>query len=194
MSAELVGAIILAAGCSSRLGQPKQLLQHHGQSLVRRAARAALDAGCAPVSIVVGAAPIETELAELDVAIVRNDDWRRGIGTSIRSGVEACLAAEPGLSAIAILVCDQPALDAEIIAALRANSGRGIAAATYGGTLGVPAIFSRRYFPELRALPDDHGAKHLLQSRAHDVTAVPFPEGAIDIDTPADLRHCLPLR
>lgn len=191
MSAEKIGAIILAAGSSTRLGEPKQFLRYRGESLIRRTARAAREARCAPVVVVAGAAHrrIADELVALEVEIVHNEDWQRGIGTSIRCGVEACLSREPALTAIAILVCDQPALDARIVSALRAKSERGIAAAAYSGTLGVPAVFTSGYFPELRALADDYGAKRLLQSHAEDVTAVPFPEGAIDIDTPWDLRR-----
>ena len=185
------GAIILAAGSSSRLGEPKQLLRHRGQTLVERAAQAAVDAGCAPVCIVLANARIDSAVVDVKVRTL-NAEWPRGIGTSIRRGLEACLAADPALEAVAILVCDQPAVSGPIVAALReklAESARGMAAAAYSGTVGVPAIFSRKYFPKLRALPDDCGAKLLLQSYADDIAAVPFPDGALDIATPADLRR-----
>jgi molybdenum cofactor cytidylyltransferase len=189
------GAVILAAGGSTRLGEPKQMLVHHGQTLVRRAALVALDAGCAPVCIVIGDPRIAAAVAGLKMQIVGNAQWSRGIGTSIRCGVEACEIADPNLAAVAILVCDQPDMDARLITTLRkaiTESSRGIAAAGYSGTVGVPAIFSRHYFPKLRALPDDRGAKLLLQSHADDIVAVPFPGGALDIDTPADLHHLKP--
>ena len=110
------GAIILAAGNSSRLGEPKQLLRHHGQTLGARAAQAAVDAGCAPVCIVLADARMDDAVVDVRVRIARNSEWPRGIGTSIRRGLEACLLADPALDAVAILVCDQPAVDASIVA------------------------------------------------------------------------------
>ncbi|MEO5719058.1 MAG: NTP transferase domain-containing protein, partial [Chthoniobacterales bacterium] len=84
-----IGAVILAAGSSSRLGQPKQLLQYEGQALVRRAALAALDAGCEPVVLILGAAreKIAPTLHGLALTILPNESWERGMGTSLRLGV-----------------------------------------------------------------------------------------------------------
>lgn len=182
-----IGAVVLAAGGSARLGRPKQLLRYGRQSLVRRAARAALEAGCAPVAVVVGPESdmIAPELRDLAVIILPNESWRRGIGTSIRAGVEALKDCD----ALLLLVCDQPYLDSTQIRQLVARqeeTQKPMVASAYAGTLGVPALFRRSCFAELLLLGDEQGAKVLLIARPQDVATVDFPDGAIDIDTPGD--------
>lgn len=189
---EMVGAIVLAAGNSSRLGRPKQLLLHEGEALVCRSARAAIAGGCAPVVIVVGAegSRIEQEVAGLAACIVHHPEWSRGIGTSIRAGLGQIVALAPELDALVMLVCDQPFVTAELIVTLRATCAakRTNVACSYADTIGLPALFTRSYFPKLATLPDDCGARDLLAQRPRDFARVPFPEGAIDIDTAADCR------
>jgi molybdenum cofactor cytidylyltransferase len=189
-----VGAIILAAGGSSRFGQPKQLLPFRGESLVRRAVRAATAGGCEHVAVVVGGQRdlIEVELRETPALSVHNAEWQRGPGTSIRAGLQHLLGAQSELDAVVLLACDQPFVDARTIAALitaREESGKAIAASRYANTLGVPALFDRSCFKSLLALPDESGAKALIEARAGHVAEVAFEEGAIDIDTPADLER-----
>ena len=189
-----VGALILAAGGSGRFGRPKQLLIFRGESLVRRAARAATDARCAQVAVVVGdsGAAIKEDLRGSPAAIVPNPDWRRGLGTSIRCGLESLLASGPDLDAVVVVACDQPFLESTTIAALIAKqekSGKPIVAASYAGTLGVPALFDRSCFGALLALPDDSGAKALIESRPNDVASIEFEKGAMDVDTPADFER-----
>jgi molybdenum cofactor cytidylyltransferase len=186
-----IGAVILAAGESSRLGQPKQLVQFRGKSLVRRAADAATEAGCSPITIVLGSdsKKIEDELAGTGVAIVKNENWRAGIGTSIRAGVQNLLSQAPNLEAIVLLVCDQPFVDARVIKGLielRQKTNKSIVASAYSGTLGVPALFNRSCFQELLALGDDTGAKSIIMRNRERVAEFPFPQGEIDIDTVAD--------
>jgi molybdenum cofactor cytidylyltransferase len=188
-----VGAIILAAGGSSRFGQAKQLLAFQGESLVRRAVRSAIEGGCASVSVVVGDARdrIETELRETAALIVENREWQRGLGTSIRCGLRHQLNSRPELNAVLLLVCDQPFVDASVVTALVTqweNSRKTIVACSYANTLGVPALFDRAFFEELLALPDESGAKALIESRG-DFAQVEFEKGAIDIDTPGDFHR-----
>jgi molybdenum cofactor cytidylyltransferase len=189
-----VSAIVLAAGGSSRFGQAKQLLAFQGESLVRRAVRSAVDGGCASVSVVVGDArdSIEAELRETPALIVENREWQRGLGTSIRCGLRHQLTSRPELNAVLLLVCDQPFVDASVIAALVRqweNSRKTIVACSYANTLGVPALFDRACFEELLALPDKSGAKALIESRFGGVARVEFEKGAIDIDTPGDFHR-----
>jgi molybdenum cofactor cytidylyltransferase len=181
---------VLAAGGSARLGRPKQLLQFHGQSLVRRAVAAALGADCAPVAVVLGAEAerIKRELVDLEIVFVPNDDWCRGIGSSIRRGV----AALRDCNAIAILACDQPHVDQNVLKNLirtQPETQKPIVACAYSATLGIPALFVRDYFDRLLSLADKEGAKALIKAQPHDVASVDFPRGAIDIDTPADYRN-----
>ena len=112
-----IGAVILAAGESSRFGQPKQLLPFRGKTLVRTIIDATCEAGCAPVVVVIGSngETIHAELAHANVLEVRNTNWRSGIGSSIRSGVRALTGHAPDVQAILLLVCDQPAVNAPFI-------------------------------------------------------------------------------
>ncbi len=184
-----IGAIILAAGASSRLGRPKQLLPFRGETLVGHAVRAAVESGCDPVVVVTGNLDeaIQDALSSSSALVVTNPDWQRGLGTSIRRGMGEIVDS---VDALVILASDQPFVDASVICALisaQEQSARPIAACKYANTLGVPALFARSCFETLLTLPDDSGAKALLASRAAEVAAIEFELGAVDIDTPEDL-------
>lgn len=186
-----IGAVVLAAGGSSRFGRPKQLLKFEGKTLVRRAVKAAADALCEPVIVVVGEAgeAIREDLSGCSAVIVENLEWRRGLGTSIRCGLRKCVDS---IDAVALLTCDQPRVDGTIVTRLVAayrKEGKPIVASSYANTLGVPALFDRSCFDALLSLPDDAGAKSLIEGRLDDVGSVPFPEGAVDIDTPEDFQR-----
>ncbi len=183
--------MILAAGGSARLGRPKQLLELHGEPLVRRAARAATAAGFSPVVVVTGAASAEVgaALAGEPVAVVENPDWRAGVAGSIRRGLAAVLALRPDARGVLLAVCDQPRVDAAHLASLAAALADGahvIAASSYAGTVGVPALFERATFGELEALAGDQGAKPVVTRAPDRVAAVPLPGGEWDVDTEAD--------
>jgi molybdenum cofactor cytidylyltransferase len=189
-----VSAVILAAGGSARLGQPKQLLIFRGETLVRRAVRAATEADCAPVLVVIRESgdAIREELRETSAVIVENEDWKDGIGSSIRCGVERLANLAPQARAVVLLTCDQPSVQAETINALIAKhdeSRKPIVASRYANTLGVPALFDRSCFEALLGLRGDSGAKSLIAGRPGDVGSIAFEEGAIDIDTPRDFQH-----
>jgi molybdenum cofactor cytidylyltransferase len=189
-----IGAVILAAGGSSRLGQPKQLLMFRGESLVRRAVRAGVEAHCTPVVVVVGEGgnTIRDELRDTSAVIVENPEWERGLGTSIHRGIEHLIESARAVGAVVLLAGDQPFVDASTIAALVAEQGKApIVASSYADTLGVPALFDRSCFEDLLALPDDSGAKSLIAARPNEVAAVSFEKGAIDIDTPSDFQRLL---
>lgn len=189
-----LGAIILAAGGSSRFGRSKQLIQFGGETLVGRAVAAAVGGDCAKVVVVAGDSvdAIREELDGTPAAVVRNSEWERGLGTSIRCGLEFLMAANRELEAIVLLTCDQPFVDASVVAGLVAEadrSGKPIVASSYANTLGVPAFFGGSCFSALLDLPDDSGAKSVIQSRPDQVVSVPFEKGAIDIDTPEDFQR-----
>jgi molybdenum cofactor cytidylyltransferase len=191
-----IGAVILAAGESSRLGQPKQLIQFRGKSLVYRIVDAAKKARCSPTVVVIGSdrEEVERELKAESVVIVGNENWRRGIGTSIRAGMRRLIDKAPTLEAVVLLVCDQPFVDARTIArllTLREKTKRAIVASRYANTLGVPALFDRSCFQELAALDNATGAKTVILSNRERVTEFPFLEGRIDIDTLDDYEKLL---
>jgi molybdenum cofactor cytidylyltransferase len=189
-----VGAVILAAGESSRLGRPKQLIEFRGKTLVRRIVDAADEAGCSPIAVVIGSdgKKVAQELEQTSAAIVENEKWRNGIGTSIRAGMQRLGELRQDLDAVTLLVCDQPLVETELIKQVIARygeTGKTIIASSYSKTLGVPALFDRSHFEELLTLPDDSGAKSIILSKRARVVEFPFPQGNIDIDTLADYER-----
>lgn len=182
-----IAALVLAAGGSSRLGQPKQLLPYEGRTLVRRAVEAAIDGGCSPVIVVVGRDrdAVAEELKDLAIEIVPNECWAHGIGSSIREGVGAL----PDVDAVAILACDQPHISAELLRKLITQqelTQKPMVASVYAGTVGIPALFTRARFPQLLSLGDKPGAKSLLLAQPNELATIDFPSGQIDIDTAQD--------
>ena len=182
----MIPAIILAAGASRRLGRPKQLVALEGETLLRRAARAAL-AGCAPVLVVVGsrAADMAADLAGLPVTVVVNEGWEEGMASSIRAGIRALPAGAEG---VLFLVCDQIAVDGALVERLlevQRTHPDAVLACGYAGTRGTPSVFPARCFPQLLELQGDRGARGLLQGEG--VLVLSFPEGEADVDRPEDL-------
>ncbi|HEY4270554.1 MAG TPA: nucleotidyltransferase family protein [Candidatus Udaeobacter sp.] len=186
-----IGAIILAAGASNRMGTPKQLLQFCKETLLRRAALVALGASCQPVIVVIGANAEESResLHELDVRAIENQQWQSGMSSSIRTGIEELVAVNPETMAAVIILCDQPLVTVDTIRDLvRAHqeTNCSIVASRYGNSYGVPALFGRTRFAELRELNGDEGAKAIIKRHFAQAHLLPFPEGEIDIDTPDD--------
>lgn len=191
-----VGAVILAAGSSSRMGSPKQTLQYRGKSLLRRAALAALGAGCHPVIVVTGANAelSRSELEGLDVREVLNTGWESGMASSVRAGVAGLVSADVDVGATVLMLCDQPhvtaAVVSDLIAAHRA-SGSPVVASTYSGSFGVPALFVGALFAELTGLEGKSGAKEVINRHASEAYFLPFRDGEVDVDTPADFARLL---
>ena len=186
-----VGAVILAAGSSSRMGRPKQTLQFQGTSLLRRATLAALDAGCRPIVVVTGANAESSrqELDQLEVYEAFNPDWQTGMGSSVHAGVERLLSIDAEVAAVILLLCDQPHVSSAVVSSLLAahhSTGKQVIASTYGESFGAPALFSRTLFTELTQLAGSSGAKEIIKRHASAAHFVPFPEGEIDVDTPDD--------
>jgi CTP:molybdopterin cytidylyltransferase MocA len=188
-----VAAIVLAAGASRRLGQPKQLLLYGGETMIERAIRLANEADAAPVIAVLGA---HHELMRKAVAMshctpVINSAWEQGISTSIHAGLAALENCAPRATGALILGCDQPRLTTAhlhaLLEAFAAQAAPAIVASTYAGVQGIPAVFPRDVFTELRALRGDKGARSLLMQPPYPLVALPFPGGEIDLDLPADL-------
>ncbi|MGH8093562.1 MAG: nucleotidyltransferase family protein [Chthoniobacterales bacterium] len=189
-----IGAVILAAGPSRRMGKPKQSLEFGGQSLLRRAASSALESGCRPVVVVTGAnAPASREsLHGLDLHEVENRQWESGLGSSVRVGIEAVVRLNLQITAVVLMVCDQPFVTREIITGLVTayrEAGCSIVASRYGGSYGVPALFSSSHFGELGTLESSAGARQIIQKHLATVQFLPFPEGEIDVDTPDDFAR-----
>lgn len=183
-----IGAIILAAGGSRRLGRAKQLVTHRGETLLARVIRVACEAGAWPVVVVLGAEceAIKGAVNLSCVRLVSNANWVKGIATSIHVGLRAVEEDLP--DGALILTCDQPRLTAEHLRALVEVFDEGkIAASAYAGDVGVPAIFPRAMFTKLYALSGDEGARSLLNGGGHAMVCVDFPGGEVDVDTPEDM-------
>lgn len=189
-----VAAIILAAGASSRLGHPKQLVEYHGETLLEHALRAAKDAGAAPVLAVLGArfAAICASVPFSDAIPVLNDQWEHGMSTSIHAGLYELDVRAPQASGALVMSCDQPRLTAQHLRALldaySTQKVPSIVASSYAGTHGIPAIFPRSLFSRLHALRGDKGARPLIANPHCPVISVPFVGGELDIDLPEDLE------
>lgn len=190
---ENTAAVVLAAGPSRRMGQPKQLLQLAGESLLRRAALTALSSSCTPVLVVLGAHVdrMKRELIGLDVLVEENPVWIDGIGTSVHCGI-AALNRHADADAVVLMLCDQPLVTPQLIdelVAIHRRTGAPIVACEYADTVGVPALFSRALFDELTSITGDTGAKQVIARHADEVVRVPFPAAAFDVDTPADFAR-----
>jgi molybdenum cofactor cytidylyltransferase len=191
-----VGAVVLAAGSSSRMGSPKQTLKFRGESLLRRAVLAAMGAGCRPVIVVTGAHSELTrrEFEGLDVREVLNTSWNAGMASSIRAGVEGLIGEDADVAAAVLLLCDQPHVTIDVISRLVAAyraTGRQVIASTYGGSFGAPALFGRTLFAELTRLEGTAGAKEVIRRHARDGHFLPFPRGEVDVDTPDDFSRLI---
>lgn len=186
-SKELTAILILAAGASTRLGQPKQQVIFRGVTLLAATVARACETGC-PVYVVLGAdAEANKKLLEpFAVAVVVDAHWRLGMGHSLKAGLQALLRAQPALDAVIVSVCDQPFLTTSIFQLLLSQSAP-LAACQYKHAWGVPARFSNAFFSELLGLGDEEGAKKILARHQHLLAFVSFPQGDLDIDTPADL-------
>jgi 4-nitrophenyl phosphatase len=193
---EQIAVIILAAGESSRFGQPKQLLDWGGVPLLAHVADIALDAKLGPVIVVLGcqAQAARAALGTRPVQTVMNWRWEEGLSTSVQTG----LATLPPETKAAILMqCDQPLFTAELLQTMAAHcegSRAAIVHPVYAGRRGTPTLFSRDLFPELVAVTGDVGGREVI-TRHPDATAtfeVVDPDALADIDTPADYERLKP--
>ena len=188
----MTGIIILAAGASSRMGQPKQQLVYEQKTLLQRSIDIALGIPQAIVLVVLGAnaEAIKTDIADQPFQIIDNAHWETGMSSSIKAGITV-LANHPDIDDALLMLCDQPFVNVTLLEQLishKPQTGGYIIACQYGDTLGVPALFSKHYFDELLALNGQEGAKKVLMRNRENTITVPFEKGSIDIDTPADFN------
>jgi molybdenum cofactor cytidylyltransferase len=184
-----VAALVLAAGSSTRMGRNKLLLDLGGETLVRRAVRAAAEAGVDEVVVVLGheEARVRAELAGLPCTPVVNPDHAEGAGTSVRTGVRQ-LGAHA--DAIVVVLADMPFVTAEMIATLVAryrDTRPPLVASHYGEVQAPPTLYDRTLFDELLQIPGERCAKQVVRRHEQEAVVVAWPESALrDIDVPAD--------
>lgn len=188
------GVIILAAGESSRLGSPKQLLVYSGATLLQHSIEAAQlsDAGSVIVVLGANAGLISKELKNTTVKVVINPEWKEGMASTIRCGLQTLVEMNPQVETAIFIVADQPFVTVGLLNNLmdvNRKERSSIVASKYDDTFGTPVLFSNRYFPELLELTGDVGAKSLVRKYLKETAFVHFPKGNIDIDTMEDYQR-----
>ncbi|MGC4021482.1 MAG: nucleotidyltransferase family protein [Cyclobacteriaceae bacterium] len=185
-------AVVLAAGSSSRMGQPKQLLQMGNESLIRKIVKETIASGCDKVFVVLGSnrVRVENEIKDLPIEIVFNEDWNKGMGSSIKCGLNQAMKISQ-IESIVFILCDQPRLNSFHLGKLKEehrHSQFPIIASRYADSIGVPALFHKSVFQKLETIEDTSGAKKIIEQNPALVKSVDFPEGEIDLDTPEDWK------
>lgn len=186
--------VLLAAGNSSRMGQPKQTMDIGGQTMLGHAVNCAINSQIPNVVVVLGAHLSETEnlVRGLPVISVVNADWERGIGKSVKCGVCKAIERNPLLEGIMLMVCDQPKISVRHInemGRLHIIKGPLAVVSEYRGITGLPALFDRSVFSHLLQVDDHWGINELLQKIKSEVISFPFPGGEIDLDTLEDYQN-----
>jgi len=189
-----IGAIVLAAGLSSRMGSNKLLATVRGKPMVRHAVEAALGSAASPVVVVTGngGAEVRSALAPLEPLFVDNPDFSRGLSTSLKCGLKALPAdCDGALVLLGDMPDVSPALLDRLVAAFDPEENRAICVATRHGKRGNPVLWARRFFPEMLAIEGDVGARHLVGQYGELVCEVEAADDAplTDIDTPEMLAE-----
>jgi len=191
------GIILLAAGASSRLGKPKQLLLYQGKTLLQHGMQEANGTGAKTIVIVLGANAdfLIKETASQSIEVILNTEWNEGMASSIRCGINKLLEIAPGIDAAIIMVCDQPYVTTKLLEDLvkkYQETGKPIIASIYEDNQGTPALFDKTIFASLLELKGDVGAKRIMKANPDLVALVNFPLGNIDIDTEEDYNSLTP--
>ena len=188
------GIIILAAGSSSRMGELKQLMMYKNKTLLQHIIGEAINANLDPVICVTGYQSdlIKDSIKGMDVAVVYNRQWPEGMGSGISAGISKVMLSD--VDSVILAVSDQPYVSFELFGTMlekKEQSGKGIVACSYAGTLGTPVLFSKNYFDWLKSLNGNQGAKNIVKLNLPDVFPVEFEKGIIDIDTKQDYEKLI---
>lgn len=188
-----IGVIILAAGASSRLGYPKQLVEFKGKTLLQHIIDVAdpLDFDSRVLILGAKADEIKNKIDSRNFRVVYNENWEEGMGTSISKGISEALNLQNNLDHVLILLSDQPFVNKEKILELlkvQLESDKPATFSEYAGEVGVPAIFSAEIFSELQKLKKDQGAKKLILNDKIKFETVKFEAGNFDVDTAEDVE------
>ena len=190
-----IAIIILAAGESSRFGQPKQVLDWNGVPLLAHATDIAVNARLGPVIVVLGcqAKAARAALETRSVQVVMNWRWEEGLSTSVQAGLTAL---SPETDAAILMQCDQPLITADLLRELASRferTGATIVHPTCAGRRGTPTLFSQSLFPELATVTGDVGGRVVIARHSDAIATVEVSDADMlaDIDTPADYERLL---
>lgn len=180
--------LILAAGSSSRMGEPKQVLPWHNTTLIGHAIERALLIEETSIYVVLGAHydTVYKEICHFPVTILKNAEWQSGMGSTIRSGIEAIQQDKLSCDGVLISLVDQPLLDTTHFNALVTQFSKApsvITATDLGSGIGVPAIIPSQYFCELLQLQSDFGARYIIKKHIDHINTVDALGKGVDIDT-----------
>ncbi len=187
---------MLAAGASTRLGKPKQLLQFQGKSLLRHTVEEAINANPVEVIVILGqnAELIASEVDSEKAHIIENKNWKEGMSSAIRLGLYTLLAMQPSVETAILMVCDQPFISNAVLNELMTTyqqSKKPIIVCNYGDAIGPPALFHRSLFNELMQLKGDMGARSIIRQHKDEMANIQFPKGSVDIDKQEDYEKLL---
>ena len=194
MDDRLLFAVVLAAGQSSRFASTKQLLPFEGSTLVGRAIRTA-ESICGPRSLLVAGndwRKVTSASRPLQGFIIINSQFRDGLSSSIRAGVQAIAGVA---DAVMLLLADQPLVTQDHLRTLQAaweQSPSSIVTSTWSDTSGPPVIFPRQFFDDLCTLDGDRGAKSVIEKHSDHTIGIEFDDAGVDIDRPEDLEKLHP--
>ncbi len=189
----LLGLVILAAGKSKRMGFAKQNIIFKEKTMLQHLLHEALMTDYLPITVVVGAnkKDVVPNLDKLPITIIDNPNAEKGMGSSIKMGLVGSYMAEKNLEGLLFMTSDMPLVNTNYLKAMALafenEPGAAIVASRYGGELGIPALFRRSIFEELLTIPDEQGAKALINKYAKKAFVIDFPEGQIDLDTQEDV-------
>lgn len=194
MSATMI--LILAAGKSERMGSSKQLLPWKETTLLGETIHSCSQTTASEVVVVLGHAfeEIRETIQNKNIQVIKNENWAQGMGTSIAAGLKYIDNREEDVNAALITLCDLPFISAEYLDRLiefAKVSNKGIVATQYEDTMGVPAIFARKYFSVLASLAGDAGAKRIISQAGEDVVFLKSDFPYVDVDTPEDYQRLL---
>ena len=182
-----VSAVILAAGGSTRMGQPKQQLEINGKPLVKIISENILASIADEIVIVTQPdLPLLGDNEYPDIKRVVNDKWQTGQSSSMKAGLEA---VSPESDAVLFFMADQPMIDTDTINYLITvfhKTDKSIVAPLYNGKKGAPVLFSRSIFEELKIIDGDKGGRDLLNKYPVEYVDINSPLAGMDVDTPEE--------
>ncbi|MBC3759940.1 nucleotidyltransferase family protein [Hyunsoonleella sp. SJ7] len=189
-----IAIAVLAAGASTRMGCPKQLLKWGEKSLIQHAIHTSKNTLAMEVIVVLGAnsEDITFEINTEAVTVIVNNEWQQGLGKSIASAAHFVLDSKEKVDGLLIVLVDQPFVTSdylnEMLKTFNPNKKEIIATSYSKEKIGVPTLFDKTYFRELSQLSGDDGAKGIIKTHKDLVKVITPNFKNIDIDTQADYK------